>query len=214
MRIIDGKLESVQELLLKMSASVEESMEKSIRSLLTKRMDLANEVIALDLKTDELEERIENMCINIIATQQPMGSDLRRLTAIIKLITDLERIGDYSVNIAEIVLEIEDEPLIKPLVDIPRMAEVAKLMIRRSISAYINMDAALAKETALMDEEVDTLYRQVYTDLLSLLMKDPSTMKQTMQLLFIGRYLERIADHATNICERVIYMVTGMREHY
>lgn len=214
MRIIDGKLESVQELLLKMSASVEESMEKSIRSLLTKRMDLANEVIALDLKTDELEERIENMCINIIATQQPMGSDLRRLTAIIKLITDLERIGDYSVNIAEIVLEIGDEALIKPLVDIPRMAEVAKLMIRRSISAYINMDAALAKEAALMDEEVDTLYRQVYTDLLSLLMKDPSTMKQTMQLLFIGRYLERIADHATNICERVIYMVTGMREHY
>lgn len=214
MRIIDGKLESVQELLLKMSASVEESMEKSIRSLLTKRMDLANEVIALDLKTDELEERIENMCINIIATQQPMGSDLRRLTAIIKLITDLERIGDYSVNIAEIVLEIGDEALIKPLVDIPRMAEVAKIMIRRSISAYINMDAALAKEAALMDEEVDTLYRQVYTDLLSLLMKDPSTMKQTMQLLFIGRYLERIADHATNICERVIYMVTGMREHY
>lgn len=214
MRIIDGKLESVQELLLKMSASVEESMEKSIRSLLTKRMDLANEVIALDLRTDELEERIENMCINIIATQQPMGSDLRRLTAIIKLITDLERIGDYSVNIAEIVLEIGDEPLIKPLVDIPRMAEVAKLMIRRSISAYINMDAALAKEAALMDEEVDTLYRQVYTDLLSLLMKDPSMMKQTMQLLFIGRYLERIADHATNICERVIYMVTGMREHY
>lgn len=214
MRIIDGKLESVQESLLKMSASVEESMEKSIRSLLTKRMDLANEVITLDLKTDDLEERIENMCINIIATQQPMGSDLRRLTAIIKLITDLERIGDYSVNIAEIVLEIGDEPLIKPLVDIPRMAEVAKLMIRRSISAYINMDAALAKEAALMDEEVDTLYRQVYTDLLSLLMKDPSTMKQTMQLLFIGRYLERIADHATNICERVIYMVTGMREHY
>lgn len=214
MRIIDGKLESVQELLLKMSASVEESMEKSIRSLLTKRMDLAQEVIALDLKTDELEEQIENKCINIIATQQPMGSDLRRLSAIIKLITDLERIGDYSVNIAEIVLEIGDESLIKPLVDIPRMAEVSKVMIRHSISAYINMDAVLAKETALMDEEVDSLYKQVYTDLLSLLMEDPTTMKQTMQLLFIGRYLERIADHATNVCERVIYMVTGLREHY
>ncbi len=214
MRIIDGKLESVQELLLKMSASVEESMEKSIRSLLTQRKDLAEAVIALDLKTDELEEQIENKCIHIIATQQPMGSDLRRLTAIIKLITDLERIGDYSVNIAEIVLEIGDEPLVKPLVDIPQMAEVAKVMIRRSISAYIHMDAAMAKEAALMDEEVDRLYHQVYTDLLSLLMEDPSTMKQTTQLLFIGRYLERIADHATNICERVIYMVTGRREHY
>lgn len=214
MRIIDSKLESVQELLLKMSASVEESMEKSIRSLLTQRRDLAEEVIALDLKTDELEEQIENKCIHIIATQQPMGSDLRRLTAIIKLITDLERIGDYSVNIAEIVLEIGDEPLVKPLVDIPQMAEVTKVMIRRSISAYINMDAAMAKEAALMDEEVDRLYKQVYTDLLSLLMADPSKMKQTTQLLFIGRYLERIADHATNICERVIYMVTGRREHY
>lgn len=214
MRIIDGKFESVQELLLKMSASVEESLEKAIRALLTQRMDLANEVIALDLKTDDLEEQIENKCIHIIATQQPMGSDLRRLTAIIKLITDLERIGDYSVNIAEIVLEIGEDPLIKPLVDIPKMAEVAKVMIRRSITAYIHMDTALAKEAALMDEEVDVLYQQVYTDLLSLLMADPSTMKQTTQLLFIGRYLERIADHATNICERVIYMVTGQREHY
>lgn len=214
MRIIDGKLDSVQELLLKMSASVEESMEKSIRSLLTQRMDLASEVIALDLKTDDLEEQIENKCIHIIATQQPMGSDLRRLTAIIKLITDLERIGDYSVNIAEIVLEIGEEPLVKPLVDIPKMAEIAKVMIRHSISAYIHMDAAMAKEAALMDEEVDRLYKQVYMDLLSLLMEDTSTMKQTTQLLFIGRYLERIADHATNICERVIYMVTGQREHY
>ncbi len=214
MRIIDSKLESVQELLLKMSASVEESMDKSIRSLLTQRLDLAKEVIALDLKTDALEEQIENKCINIIATQQPMGGDLRRLTAIIKLITDLERIGDYSVNIAEIVLEIGEEPLIKPLVDIPRMAEVAKVMIRHSINAYITMDATMAKEAALMDEEVDELYKRVYKDLLSLLMEDPSKMEQTTQLLFIGRYLERIADHATNICERVIYMVTGLREHY
>lgn len=214
MRIIDGKLDVLQDLLLKMSASVEESMEKSIRSLLTQRVDLANEVIALDRKTDELEEQIENKCIHIIATQQPMGSDLRRLTAIIKLITDLERIGDYSVDIAEIVVEIGDEPLIKPLVDIPRMAEVSTVMIRHSINAYINMDANLAKEAALMDEEVDRLYKQVYVDLLSLLMADPTKMKQITQLLFIGRYLERIADHATNICERVIYMVTGQREHY
>lgn len=214
MRIIDGKLESVQELLLKMSASVEESLEKAMRSLLTQRMDLAHEVIALDLKTDELEEMIENKCIHIIATQQPVGGDLRRLTAIIKLITDLERIGDYSVNIAEIVIEIGNEPLIKPLVDIPRMAEVAKVIIRKSIRAYINMDAEMAKEAALMDEEVDDLYREVYTDLLSLLVEDPTRMKQTMQLLFIGRYLERIADHGTNICERVIYMVKGEREHY
>ncbi len=214
MRIIDGKLEALHELLLRMSATVEESMEKAVRSLLTQNMALAREVIALDQKSDDLEVEIENMCIHIIATQQPVGSDLRRLTAIIKLITDLERIGDYSVNIAEIVLEIGNAPLIKPLVDIPQMAEVTKRMIRRSITAYIQMDAPMAKEAALMDEEVDSLYLQVYTDLLSLLAADTSKMKQITQLLFIGRYLERIADHATNICERVIYMVTGEREHY
>lgn len=214
MRIIDGKLEALHELLLRMSATVEESMEKAVRALLTQNMALAREVVALDQKSDDLEVEIENMCIHIIATQQPVGSDLRRLTAIIKLITDLERIGDYSVNIAEIVLEIGNDPLIKPLVDIPQMAEVTKRMIRRSITAYIQMDAPMAKEAALMDEEVDSLYLQVYTDLLSLLATDATKMKQITQLLFIGRYLERIADHATNICERVIYMVTGEREHY
>lgn len=214
MRIIDGKLEALHELLLKMSATVEESMEKAIRALLTQNMALAKEVIDLDRQSDDLEVEIENRCIHIIATQQPVGGDLRRLTAVIKLITDLERIGDYSVNIAEIVLEIGQTQLIKPLVDIPQMAEVTKLMIRRSITAYIQMDVAMAKEAALMDEEVDSLYRQVYTDLLALLTTDPSNMRQITQLLFIGRYLERIADHATNICERVIYMVTGEREHY
>lgn len=214
MRIIDGKLEMLHELLLRMSASVEDSMDKAVRSLLTQRLDLAREVLALDKITDDLETQIEERCINIIATQQPVGNDLRRLIAINKLITDLERIGDYSVNIAEIVLEIGSTPLIKPLVDIPKMAEVTKRMIKRSIDAYIAMDAEIAEDTANMDEEVDSLYAKVYQDLLDMLLSEPSKMKQVTQLLFIGRYLERMADHATNICERVIYMVSGRREHF
>lgn len=212
--ILDSKMVKIQELLLKMSASVEEILEKSIKSLVEQDLELAQEVIELDKRIDELEEKIEKKCINVIATQQPLASDLRKLSAILKIITDLERIGDHAVNIAEVVLDIGDEKLIKPLIDIPKMASITRSMISKSLDAYINDDDQLAKEVAKMDDEVDDLYEGIYHELLDMYSEDKTITKQLTQLLFIGRYLERIADHTTNICERIIYMVTGKREHY
>ena len=214
MRIMDEKMELVQNQLLQMCTTVEESLAMVMRALQKQDVALAARVIEQDAEIDALEEQIENNCITIIATQQPMGSDLRRLSAILKLLTDLERIGDYSVDVAEIVQEIGKERILKPLVDIPKMGEITGTMLRRSIDAYIRGDAELARETARMDEQVDQLYYKVYSDLLTILSEDPESRKQVTQLLFIGRYLERMADHSTNICERVIYMVTGKREHY
>ncbi len=214
MRIMDERMESVQNQLLQMCTTVEDSLTTSMRALQKQDIEQTIRVIEQDTIIDSLEEQIENNCIQIIATQQPMGSDLRRLSAILKLLTDLERIGDYSVDIAEIVQEIGKEQILKPLVDIPKMGEITATMLRRGIDAYIRGDAELARETAKMDEQVDILYHRVYEDLLSILAEDPEARKQVTQLLFIGRYLERMADHATNICERVIYMVTGKREHY
>lgn len=212
--ILDNKLTKIQDLLLKMSATVEDIVEKSTKSLANQDLVLAAEVIEMDNEIDDIEEQIEKMCINVIATQNPLGSDLRKLSAILKIITDLERIGDHSVNIAEVTLEIGDEKLIKPLVDIPLMAEISKNMIRKSLDAYVNENVELAIEAAKMDDKVDDLYSGIYKELLEMYSQDLSIMKQLTQLLFVGRYLERIADHATNICERVIYMVTGRREHY
>jgi len=214
MRILDEKIDELQQMLIKMCAMVEESMDKTIRALLNRDMTLARSAIDLDVAIDDIEVRIEDKCVNIIATQQPMANDLRRLSSVLKIITDLERIGDYSVNIARIVLQMGDDPLFQPLIDTPKMAEKAKLMVRKSIDAWVADDVALAQETARMDEEVDRLYELVYTDLLSSLVERPERIKQTTQLLFIGRHLERIADHATNICERVIYVASGAREHY
>ena len=214
MRIMDEKMELVQNQLLQMCTTVEESLAMVMRALQKQDVALAARVIEQDAEIDALEEQIENNCITIIATQQPMGSDLRRLSAILKLLTDLERIGDYSVDVAEIVQEIGKERILKPLVDIPKMGEITGTMLRRSIDAYIRGDAELARETARMDEQVDQLYYKVYSDLLTILSEDPESRKQVTQLLFIGRYLERMADHSTNISERVIYMVTGKREHY
>lgn len=214
MRIMDEKMESVQNQLLQMCTIVEDSLATAMRALQKQDIALTAKVINQDDSIDELDELIENNCVEIIATQQPVGSDLRRVSAILKLLTDLERIGDYSVDIAEIVRDIGTEQILKPLVDIPQMGEITGRMLRHSIDAYIRGDAELARETAKMDEQVDKLYYQVYDDLLNILTEDPNARRQVTQLLFIGRYLERMADHATNICERVIYMVTGKREHY
>jgi len=212
--ILDSKMVKIQEYLLKMSAAVEEIVEKAIRALVEQDLALANEVLELDTLIDELEEKIEKKCINVIATQQPLASDLRKLSAILKIITDLERIGDHAVNIAEVVIDIGDEKLIKPLVDIPKMADIARDMIRKSLDAYITEDDELATVVAQMDDQVDDLYEGIYHELLDLYTEDRTITKQLTQLLFIGRYLERIADHTTNICERIIYMITGKREHY
>jgi phosphate transport system protein len=212
---MEAKLVELEELMLKMSSQVEELIEFSIRAVLEQDLDLANRVIRLDTKIDNLEMSIEKKSIEFIALQNPLAGDLRKVSAIMKIITDLERIGDHCVNIAKVVISIGKKPLVKPLVDIPKMADIVKSMVNQSIDSFVSENAQLAIEVAKRDDLVDDLYERVYMDLLQVMKEstDDNT-DQIVDLLFIGRYLERIADHTTNICERIIYMTTGERMNF
>lgn len=213
-RSFDEELKELKQEMLTMGSYVEEAIHKAIKALAEQEIDLAREVEENDARIDEYEVRIEEKCIRLIALQQPVAKDLRTIGMITKIITDLERIADNACNIARIARKIGDEPLVKPLIDIPRMAELACLMVHQSLNAFINQDLEMARETAMCDEEVDLLNDQIFRELLTFMMADPATINQSTYLLFVGRYLERIADHATNICERVIYMTTGQREYF
>lgn len=197
--------------LLKMGSMVENIIEVSVQSLVNKDLDMARKVYELDDKIDELELEIEKDCMHLLALQQPMAKDLRTIGTILKIITDLERMGDHAVNIAKITIKIGDAPLIKPLIDIPRMAKLAENMVSKSLDAFMKEDVELAKEVALEDEAVDEIYEDIYMELIEMMIEKPEIIQQATYLLFIGRYLERIADHATNVGERIIYMVTGER---
>jgi phosphate transport system protein len=169
----------------------------------------AEEILEKDSEINNLEQEIENLCVTFAATQSPLASDLRHMITILKIVTDLERIGDYSCNIAQVVMELGKYELIKRLEDLPKMEIQTKEMLNKSIEAYFTQDTDLAYEIAQKDEIVDQLYRQVYHDLLHYMKIKSHEENQIIGLILIGRYLERIADHSTNICERVIYMKTG-----
>lgn len=203
------KILDVKNDVLRMGTLVENSISSAITALKSQDLDLAREVCAKDDEINQLELEIERECMMLITLQQPLASDLRAIASALKIITDLERMADNAVNIAELVLEIGDEPFIKSLVDIPRMAEIAQEMIRMSLDAFVNEDADLAEKAARRDEEVDELYETILNDILNIITEKKEFIKQGTKLLFVGRYLERIADHSTNICERTIYMVTG-----
>lgn len=213
-RSFDEELKELKEEMLTMGSYVEEAIHNAVRALAEQDLELAAKVDSDDERIDEYEVRIEEKCIRLIALQQPVAKDLRTIGMITKIITDLERIADNACNIARIATKIGNQPLVKPLIDIPRMADLASLMVHQSLNAFINQDIDLARQTAMRDEEVDLLNEQVFRELLTFMMSDPTTINQSTYLLFVGRYLERIADHATNICERVIYMATGEREAY
>lgn len=211
-RSFTNALKELQTDILCMGGLVEEAIANAVRSLAHRDIELANKVIQGDDRIDRLELDIENRCMLLIATQQPAASDLRRIGAGFKIITDLERMADYAEDIAEITTRIVHEPLIKPLIDIPKMAEITQGMVKDTLDAYVKEDIELAAEAAKRDDLVDQLHRQVFEELQTFMRKDPSTIFQATYLLFISRYLERIADHATNIGERVIYLVTGERK--
>ncbi|OPL09336.1 MAG: PhoU family transcriptional regulator [delta proteobacterium ML8_F1] len=211
---LENKLLEIHETLVKMSILVEENVDWSIRALTMQQTKMADEVIENDDLIDSYEEKIEDMCIEFIATQNPLGSDLRRIFTVLKLITDLERIGDHAVNIARITKTIGDETLLEPIDDIKEMAKITRKMIYNSINSYIDQNLDLAMETAAMDDTVDDLYEGVYDELLDIMESKSEFKGQVIGLLLVGRYLERIADHATNICERVGYMITGKRMSY
>lgn len=208
---LETKLSELDELLLEMATVAEEQLALSFEALTKQDEKLAQKVIQLDLRVDELESIIETVCLNTIALQNPLARDLRKISSIMKMITDIERVGDYSVNIAEVVIGIGQDPYFKPLVDLPKMAHIVQEMIKSCLDAYTRQDAALATITAQRDDEVDALYLKIYKELLNIIHEDKTHMDQIIALLFIGRYLERIADHITNLCEHVIFSSTGNR---
>ncbi|MBT9171879.1 MAG: Phosphate-specific transport system accessory protein PhoU [Syntrophomonadaceae bacterium] len=204
-------LYALQQEILKMGGLVEENIARSIDALAKQDLDLADKVFEVEEAIDRLEMQVEETCLRLIATQQPVAEDLRKISAAFKIITDLERMGDYSVDIAKVAKRIGKEPLIKPLIDLPRMALLAQKMVKNALDAYVSEDQELAASVGQADDEVDSLHNQVFRELLVLMMENPRTITQATYLLFVSRSLERIADHATNISERVIYLVSGQR---
>lgn len=205
----DNQILEVKNKVLRMGILVESIISLSVTALKNQDIDMAKRVYSEDDKIDDIELEIEQQCMMMLVLQQPLAKDLRTIATALKIITDLERMGDNAVNIAKIALEIGKEPLIKPLVDIPKMAHISQSMVKMSLEAFVNEDIELAEKVALMDEDVDALYKATIDEVLNIITDNKSSAKQGTKLLFIGRYLERIADHTTNICERIIYMVTG-----
>ena len=203
------ELERLQDEVLVLGSMVEKAITRSVDALRARDSSAARALRAEDVLINRKRFEIEEAALLQIATQQPMASDLRRLAAILHIVTDLERMGDYAAGIAQICVEVGDEPHIKPLIDIPRMAEKAVSMLRRSLDAFVERDVAAAEAIAAEDDEVDALYRQVYRELLTIMLANPRTIDQATHLLWVAHNLERVADRVQNICERVIFVVTG-----
>lgn len=208
----EKKLHELQDSLLQMGGLVEEAIAKAVQALKDQNTALAEEVIARDDMIDALELEIEDGCLALIATQQPMAKDLRRVATLFKMIIDLERMADHATDIARVVTRIGQEALIKPLVDIPRMANITQQMVKEALDAYIKEDMELAVAMARRDDEVDQLHGQIFRELLTIMLESPKTITQSTHLLFVSRNLERIADHATNIGEEVIFLVSGEKK--
>ncbi len=207
----EKEIEKLQLEILKMSSMVEECLILSTTALKNKDLKLARSVIENDEAIDNKEIAIEDQCLKLIALQQPLAKDLRIIATAMKIITDLERIADYAVDISKITLKIANEEYIKELIDIPLMAQKAAEMVRLSIDAYINSDVEQAKHAAQLDDEVDHLHRKIFEELIGIMVKHPEKVNQATHFLLVSRYLERIGDHVTNICERIIYSETGAR---
>ena len=205
----DHELQVLQDQILLMGSMVEKQLDSAIAALKALNHDAARRVIEGDDEIDRLRFTIEDHAIHLIATQQPMATDLRTLVAALSIIVDLERMGDHAEGIAKIVLMHGEQPLLKPLVDIPRMAELAGGMCHRALDAFVARDELRAQAVCDQDDEVDQLYNQVYRELLTYMLNDPRTIDRATWLLWVAHNLERIADRATNIAERVTYLATG-----
>ncbi|MDQ0086981.1 phosphate transport system protein [Paenibacillus anaericanus] len=210
-REFDRNLEELRQLLGQMGKHVEHALQESIVALQTFESSKAKEVIEQDIKLNAMEEQIMEIGSRLIVTQQPVAKDLRRIIVAFKISSDLERMGDLAVDIAKVTLRLEGQTLIKPLIDIPRMVELVILMISESLQSYLDENTDLAYKMAKDDDEVDHLYSQMITELYSFMIENPSSLQQAMLLTLVGRYIERIADHATNIGESAVYLVTGHR---
>ena len=206
------QLQELREAVISMSSMVDKAIARSTESLRDQNVALAEGVVADDEHINQARWSTEELALLVIATQAPMASDLRMISAVIHIATELERMADHAAGNAKIVIMTADEPPLKPLVDIPRMGELCREMLSGSISAFIDFDEAGAREVAVRDDMVDNLYDQVYRELLTFMMADPGTINRATRLLWAAHNLERIADRVTNICERVVFAVTGQLE--
>jgi len=209
MSIFDDELQQLKEKILKMGSMVEDAIKNSVLSLVERDNSLAVNVIDNDRLVNTLDVEIDEESIRLIALRQPKAGDLRFITTAMKITTDLERMGDLAVNIAERALELNDEPILKPYIDIPKMRSIAQRMTRDALDAFVRKDKRLAREVIIRDDEVDDLKHAVLHELALFMVKDPTTVTRAMKVSFVAQYLERIADHATNIAEMVIYLVDG-----
>jgi phosphate transport system protein len=205
----EKNMKELEQELIGMGDMVIRAVKRSVEALKSRDMDQAKVIISDDLLVNKKRWDIEEKCINLIATQQPVATDLREIIALLNISTDLERMGDHAEGIAKIVIMLGDEPLVKPLIDIPRMAEKTTDMIKRSLEAFVKRDAETARTICKEDDEVDKLYDQVYRELLTFMIEDPRTITRATYLMWTAHNLERIADRVTNICERIVFLVTG-----
>lgn len=203
------EIEDINQHLSRMSVLVEENIHKALKALKNQDEKLAKEVIAADEAVNQAELVITDMCVLFIAREQPVATDLRWIVACLKAVSDIERIGDYAVHAAKRAKELSDEKYIKPLIDIPKMLTLGAEMLRDSVNSLVNADVELAKATARRDEEMDSLNKQVYRELLSMMLEEKDNIKQATKLLFLSRFLERMGDHAVNICSWTVYAVQG-----
>ncbi len=206
------KLREIQDDVLVMGGMVGEAILGSVEALKNRDLDLAQRIVEGDQKVNNLRFAIEERCIQLIVTQQPIANELRIIIAVLNIITEMERIGDYAGGIAKIAIMIGDEPPVKPLIDIPTMADKAVDMLRRSLDAFLNKDAEAARQICDEDDVVDNLYDQIYLELVGLMTKDPTIVSRATRLIWVAHDLERSADRVTNICERVIFVITGKME--
>lgn len=208
-RHIDTSYQEIRDNLARMATEVEDMLSQAMSALTTRNNDDAQAVPERDHHVDDLEKQIDAQCIAIMARQQPTAADLRLLITVMRIVNDLERIGDCSKNIAQAALLLNAEPQLKPYIDLPKMAEICAAMVRWSLDAFLQDDADLARDVRSRDDEIDELYEQIFRELLTFMMEDPKTVTRSLHLLLVASDLERIADHATNIGEDVIYYLEG-----
>lgn len=207
----DHGLSEMRELLVAMGERVQWALQESMEALRTMDAMRARQVILRDKELNQLEKRVDDVGTALILKQQPVAKDLRKILVGFKIASDLERMGDLSKDVANVVLRLEGQTLIKPLIDLPMMAEKVQLMVRDALFAFVKEDVPMAEAMAKSDDDVDALYSRILRDLFALMIEEPQTVNQAMLLCFVGRYIERIADHATNIGEGVVYLVKNFR---
>jgi phosphate transport system protein len=204
------QLEALQDGVLEMGSMVDRAVERGMQSLIDRDIELARRVVEEDHDINAMGFHLQNMCLSLLAQQAPMATDLRVIVSVTAIVADLERMGDHAEGMGKIVLLMQDEPLVKPLIDLPVMAERARAMLRDATRAFVEKDVQAAYRVGAQDDAVDELYDRIYNDLIQVMVNDPTTIEPATHLLWVAHNLERIADRATNIAERTVFTVTGM----